>query len=338
MEKQQFQERPRPKKKIGYKYSRVAHYRTQLNRFKEQELKDFKIYLHSKRYSPSTKLSYLGFVRSFLGYFAKKDSSHITLKDIHEYNARVILASNYSVSYQRQFISALKLFYTYVVHCSFDPEALERPMKEKKLPEVLSKEEVKAIIRHTRNIKHRAILTTIYSTGIRVSEALNLQISDIDSKRMAVRIKNGKGRKDRYVKLSPANLFLLRKYFLAYKPLRYLFEGAKGKKYSASSIRKIIKRASDKAGIKKTVSPHTLRHSYATHCLELGVDLRYVQALLGHSRPETTMIYTHISKAKIEQLASPFDELVAEEMKSFQDNVNKKLGKGAIIPDKYWGY
>lgn len=326
------------KKKFGYHSSYVAHYRTQVDRHKEQELKDFNIYLQSKRYSSSTKISYLGFVRSFLGYIGKKDSSHVTIKDIHEYNSKVILKSNYSISYQRQFISALKLFYTYVVHCSFDPNELERPMKEKKLPEVLNKEEVKAIIRHTRNLKHRAIISTLYSTGIRVSEVLNLQISDIDSNRMSVRVNNGKGRKDRYVKLSPANLYLLRKYYLAYKPLRYLFEGAKGKKYSASSIRKVLKNACEKASITKNVSPHTLRHSYATHCLELGVDLRYVQSLLGHTRPETTMIYTHISNAKIEKLASPFDELVSEEMKSFQDNVHKKLGKGAIIPDKYWGY
>lgn len=326
------------KRNFGFKNNLVAHYRTKLSRDKEQELKEFKIYLHSKRYSKSTETSYLGFVRSFLGYFAQKDSSYVTIKDIHEYNAKVILGSNYSISYQRQFISALKLFYTYVVHCTFAPEELERPMKEKKLPEVLSKEEVKAIIRHTRNLKHRTILTTIYSTGIRVSEALNLQISDIDSKRMSVRISKGKGGKDRYVKLSMANLYLLRKYYMAYKPLRYIFEGSKGKKYSASSIRKVLKSACAKAKIRKKVSPHTLRHSYATHCLELGVDLRYVQSLLGHSRPETTMIYTHISKAKLEKLASPFDELVSEEIESFQDNVNRKLPKGAIIPDKYWGY
>ena len=147
-----------------------------------------------------------------------------------------------------------------------------------------------------------------------------------------------KGRKDRVVKLSEANLYLLRQYYRAYTPARYLFEGPGGGKYSAGSIRKVISKACAKAGIKKKVSPHTLRHSYATHLLELGVDLRYVQAMLGHSRPETTMIYTHISTLKIQEMANPFDELVKEEIEKLQDNAHKKLPKDAIIPDKRWGF
>lgn len=323
----------------NFKSNLVAKYRhLKLSHNKELELKEFKYYLRSKRYSLSSQNSYLGFVRSFLGYIGTKETSYVTLRDIHKYNAQVILASGYSISYQRQFISALKLFYGYIAHCSFDVEDLERPLRDKKLPEVLSKEEVKAIIRHTSNLKHRSILSTIYSTGIRISEALNLRISDVDSGRMQIRVWRGKGRKDRYVKLSRANLYLLRKYFKAYRPVRYLFEGSAGKQYSSSSVRRILKKACRKAGITKNVSPHTLRHSFATHCLELGVDLRYVQDMLGHKSTETTMIYTHITKTKLERLANPFDELVHEEIESFRGNVHRHPEKGAIIPDKYWGY
>ncbi len=144
--------------------------------------------------------------------------------------------------------------------------------------------------------------------------------------------------RSRYVKMSQANLVLLRQYYRKYRPRLYLFEGSDGSQYSSTSIRKILQRACHTSGINKRVTPHTLRHSYATHLLELGVDLRYVQAMLGHSRPETTMIYTHISTAKIQNMANPFDELVQEEIAAQRDNGNKKLQKGSIIPENYWGY
>jgi len=316
----------------------VARYRTTLNPVKKREIADFIYYLKSQRYSASTRESYVGFIQSFLGYYADVETSSLKIHDVHKYNSEVILRSNYSVSYQRQFISALKLFFGYVVHSAIDTEQLERPMKEKKLPEVLSKEEVKRLIHQINNLKHRALVSTIYSAGLRVSEALNLKLKDIDSQRMLIHVHQSKGRKDRIVKLSEATLYLLRQYYRAYKPRRFLFEGSAGEKYSAGSVRKIISRASTKAGIKKRVSPHTLRHSYATHLLELGVDLRYVQAMLGHARPETTMIYTHISTVKIQEMANPFDELVKEEIDKLQDKENKKLPKDSIIPDKNWGF
>ena len=315
----------------------VAHYRTKLTPAKALELRDFAHYLKSQRYSPSTQSCYLGFVSSFLGYYATIESCKITHYDVHKYNAEVILRSKYSVSYQRQFIGALKLFFSYVVESSIDTKALERPMREKKLPEVLSKEEVMKLIKQINNLKHRVLVTTLYSSGLRISELLSLTLIDIDSQRMLIHVRLGKGRKDRVVKLSEANLFLLRQYFKVYKPIKYLFEGPAKGQYSAASVRKVITRACIKAGIKKKVSPHTLRHSYATHLLELGVDLRYVQAMLGHSRPETTMIYTHVSTIKIQDLANPFDELIQEEFDKLQDNGNKNLPKGALIPDKNWG-
>ena len=316
----------------------VGYYRKHLGKQKQEEIEQFQYYLESQRYSKSTKSAYMGFISSFLGYFTNQESNGISLADIHKYNSQVIIQSGYSVSYQRQFIGALKLFYRYVVQCSFEIEDLERPVKEKRLPEVLNKQEIKAILRNTKNIKHRSILSTIYSAGLRVGELLKLRIRDIDANRMLLRVEMSKGRKDRYIKLSQANLVLLRTYYKKYLPNYYLFEGAGGNQYSGGSIRKILARACYKSAIKKRVTPHTLRHSYATHMLELGVDLRYVQAMLGHSKPETTMIYTHISTAKIQNLANPFDELVKEEMESLRDNGNMINEKGALIPANYWGY
>ena len=328
--------------KKGYrcnlKISEVAKYRKSLTKMKQQELDQFEQYLTSLRYSSSTIKGYLGFIHSFLGYYNSTETSRLSLTDIHRYNSKVILASNYSISYQRQFIGALKLFFTHVVPCSFEIEALERPMREKRLPEVLSKEEVKRIIKYISNLKHRVIITTLYSAGLRISELQALKLADIDSKRMLVKVRMSKGRKDRMIKLSEANLYLLRQYYRGYRPKQFLFEGPSGAPYSSASIRKILKRACQRAGIKKRVSPHTLRHSYATHLLELGVDLRYVQAMLGHSRPETTMIYTHVSTVKIQDMANPFDELVQEEIDKLQDKGHKNLPKGTLIPQKSWGF
>lgn len=323
--------------KYNSRVSKVAECRTSLSEQKELELSQFSNYLNSQRYSSSTKMSYIGFLSSFLGYFKDYETSSITLKDIHRYNSEVILASNYSVSYQRQFIGALKIFYSQVVYCGFDIDTLERPMREKRLPEVLSKDEIRRILKSISNLKHRVIITTLYSAGLRIGELQALKLTDIDSTRMLIRVSMSKGRKDRMVKLSDANLFLLRRYYCSYRPKHFLFEGPTGARYSSGSIRKIIKRACIKAGIKKRVSPHTLRHSYATHLLELGVDLRYVQAMLGHSRPETTMIYTHVSTVKIQDMANPFDELVQEEIDMLQDKQHKKLPKGMLIPEKMWG-
>ena len=316
----------------------VASFRKIIGARKQDELMQFRYYLESQRYSISTQRSYLGFISSFLGYFKDMETASITLPQVHEYNSQVILKSLYSVSYQRQFISALKLFFSYVINSSFDTEDLERPRKEKRLPEVLNKEEVKAILKNTSNTKHRAILSTIYSAGLRIGELLNLKLGDIDANRMLLHVVMSKGRKDRYIKMSQANLVLLRIYYKKYLPKVYLFEGSGGGRYSSGSIRKILGRACVKSAIRKRVTPHTLRHSYATHMLELGVDLRYVQAMLGHSKPETTMIYTHISTAKIQNLANPFDELVQEEMESMRDISNKLSEKSAVIPVKYWGY
>jgi integrase/recombinase XerD len=178
------------------------------------------------------------------------------------------------------------------------------------LPNVLSKEEVKAILESTKNIKHRAMLSLIYSCGLRCGELIHLKPTDIDSKRNLVIIRNGKGRKDRIVPLSPKILDLLREYYKSNKPKIYLFEGQfEGIMYSDRSLQLVLKQSLQTANIKKPVTLHWLRHSYATHLLESGTDLRYIQELLGHNSSKTTEIYTHVSTKSLQQIKSPFDDL-----------------------------
>lgn len=295
----------------------------------------FETYLQSLRYSPSTISSYTTMISGFLGY-VQKPIPDMVMEDIHRYNQCCIIGRGYSVSYQRQVVSALKLLFTHIQQPQFEVEELQRPHKEKKLPIVLSKDEVRKLLTHVRHLKHKAILSTLYSSGLRIGELLRLRVRDIDSDRMLVRVCQSKGRKDRYAILSEANLLLLRTYYARFKPSIYLFEGIYERPYSATSVRNILRRACTRAGIRKRVTPHTLRHSYATHMLELGVDLRYVQALLGHARPETTMIYTHISTQKLQDLANPLDQLWQEEIT--RDKRHAFSQKPVLIPEKSWGY
>ena len=187
---------------------------------------------------------------------------------------------------------------------------IDRPNKEKTLPSVLSTQEVIDILKQTENIKHKAILMTIYSAGLRISESINLKFKDIDSDRMQIRVEQGKGKVDRYSLLSVRTLMILREYYKQYRPTVWLFEGVKkGEQYSTRSIQQIFQDAVHKAGITKDVSVHTLRHSFATHLLENGTDLRYIQSLLGHANSKTTEIYTHITTKGFDQIKSPLDTL-----------------------------
>ena len=186
---------------------------------------------------------------------------------------------------------------------------IERPQKEKFLPEVLSEEEVIKIIKSISNTKHKALIMTIYSGGLRISELINLKVKDIDSDRMQIRISQSKGKKDRYTLLSKKTLITLRQYFKEYKPKEWLFEGESGGQYSTTSVEKILKRALIATGIKKRITVHSLRHSFATHLLESGTDLRYIQNLLGHSSSKTTEIYTHITTKGLDRIVNPLDKL-----------------------------
>jgi len=174
--------------------------------------------------------------------------------------------------------------------------AIERPRKQRQLPKVLSKREIKDLIDCTNNIKHRRIVSLLYSSGLRRSELLNLKIEDIDGKRVLITVNGAKGNKDRMTVLSPTVLEELRTYFKEYRPQTYLFEGPRNKPYSASGVLKLIANAAKKAGIQKKVTPHMLRSSFATHLLEDGTDIRHIQLLLGHDSTKTTEIYTHVAE------------------------------------------
>ncbi|TDE52897.1 site-specific tyrosine recombinase/integron integrase [Flavobacterium sp. GT3P67] len=273
-------------------------------------IEKFKQWLRSKRYSESTLTTYSEALKSFLVFYREKPIADITNEDVIVYNNDYILKNNLSASYQNQIVNALKLFYRTVQNKLIVVDAIHRPKRSKSLPNVLSKEEVKLILNAHSNIKHKTMLSMIYSCGLRRSELLNLKFSDIDSKRNIVLLKNAKGKKDRIAPLSPKILKMLREYYIAYKPKTWLFEGQNvGEMYSEYSLQSVLKQALQKVGNTKPVTLHWLRHSYATHLLESGTDLRYIQELLGHSSSKTTEIYTHVSTKSIQQIKSPFDDL-----------------------------
>lgn len=276
----------------------------------QQAIEKFKQHLRSKRYSESTVATYSDGLRSFLVFYNTKLIAEITNEDVIVYNNEFILKNGLSASYQNQVTNAIKLYFNLIRETKIDLEKIHRPKRARVLPNVLSKEEVKAILEAHSNVKHKMMLSLIYSCGLRRSEMLNLKPTDIDSKRNIVLLKNAKGKKDRIAPLSGKILMMLREYYSEYKPTVWLFEGqTKGEQYSETSLQKILKTAVLKARITKPVTLHWLRHSYATHLLESGTDLRYIQELLGHNSSKTTEIYTHVSTKSIQQIKSPFDDL-----------------------------
>ncbi|HEY6913223.1 MAG TPA: site-specific tyrosine recombinase/integron integrase [Paludibacter sp.] len=265
--------------------------------------------LKELRYSKNTLETYKHMFEEFINYYRETEIADITDKMIVDFLRYLVNERNISGSYQNQSINAIKFYFERVLGGQRKIYTIDRPRKEKMLPEVLSEEEVVQLLNATENLKHKAILMTIYSAGLRVSELTNLRIKDIDSDRMQIRVEQAKGKKDRYTLLSNTALEILRKYVKEYKPKEWLFEGAKGEKYSTSSIQANLKIAVEKAGLKKSITVHTLRHSFATHLLEAGTDIRYIQSLLGHSSGKTTEIYTHITTKGFEQIKSPLDKL-----------------------------
>lgn len=274
------------------------------------ELEKFQHWLHSKRYSPNTIKTYSDALKSFFIFHNTKSIPTLTNEDVIHYNNFYILKNNLSSSYQNQIVNALKLYFKTIKNKAIEIEKIHRPKRDKILPNVLSKEEVKLILNAHTNIKHKTMLCLIYSCGLRRSELLGLKLTDIDSKRNIVIIRQSKGRKDRIVPLSKKILELLREYYKAYRPSIWLFEGQQAKTpYDERSLSNVLKQALKKCNIKKPVSLHWLRHSYATHLLESGTDLRYIQELLGHNSSKTTEIYTHVSTKNLQQIKSPFDDL-----------------------------
>ncbi|MGE0638058.1 MAG: site-specific tyrosine recombinase/integron integrase [Bacteroidia bacterium] len=297
---------PQNKKKVREIFGLPAVEQTPI--WKECErLKDW---MQSRRYSSSTVGVYADALKTFLTYYKNKAVKDITNDDVIAFNNKYILANNLSASYQNQVVNAIKLYFKELQNTALDIEVIHRPKKSNLLPNVLSKEEIKSILTVQPNIKHRTMLSLIYSCGLRRSELLNLKLTDVDSKRKLLIIRQAKGKKDRIAPLSEKIIELLREYYKVYKPKQWLFEGQKaGEQYDERSLQSVLKQALEKSGIKKPVTLHWLRHSYATHLLEAGTDLRYIQEILGHKSSKTTEIYTHVSTKSLQNIKSPFDDL-----------------------------
>lgn len=266
--------------------------------------------LEQKRYAKSTIKTYTTYFRQFVDYFSGQSLEEVNVEQINDYLLKLIHEESMSSSKQNQYINAIKFYYEKVLGREKQYYKVVRPKKEYKLPDVLSKEEIASMIKSTKNLKHKSLIVLIYSCGLRRSEAINLKLIDIDSKRMLVKIRGGKGSKDRYVQLAGGTLIELRKYFKEYKPLEWLFTGQKGGQYSAESIENVVKQAAQRARIKKNVYPHILRHSFATHHLEQGTDLRYIQEWLGHNSSKTTERYTHVSQTDFRRFRNPLDDIM----------------------------
>jgi len=276
---------------------------------KQEILEKFSKQIRIENYSEQTIKNYLSALNLFLEYIQNLNIKEVTDKDIQDYLYYCKSKKKYSYSSMKQVIAAISYLYKKVFNKPI-PDALKvKFRKPNTLPNVLSQKEISKILSVTTNLKHKTILLLIYSAGLRLGELLNLKISDIDSQSMKIHIRQGKGKKDRYIMLSENVLNILREYYKMYKPEEFIIEGQNGGKYSPKSVQSVFKRALLKAGIKKKATVHTLRHSFATHLLDDGTDIRYIQELLGHKRLETTQIYTHVSSYSINKIKSPADKL-----------------------------
>lgn len=267
---------------------------------------EYLVKLELKQYAKSTSRTYISMFEKFINFY-----KGIDLKSLSEVEIRAFIHHqtklNKSKSYLNQMINSIKFYYEVVNDMPHRFYNIERPIKDRRLPKVLSKEDILAMIDITTNIKHKCIIALLYSAGLRRSELLNLKIQDIDSKRMIIKIAQAKGNKERQTLLSKNVLKYLRIYFKTYKPKNYLFEGQLKEKYSSNSVLKIVKNAAKNAGIVQNVTPHMLRHSFATHLLEAGTDIRVIQTILGHNSIKTTEIYAHVATNHIKVIKNPLD-------------------------------
>ncbi len=263
-----------------------------------------------KHYSSSTIKNYKNVFEVFLSKFITRNIDELSKDAIEDFIYELIKKHNISTSYQNMMINAIKAYYELVLKKPKEYYEIERPRRERNIPNVLSKEEVFAIINSPNNIKHRAILWTIYSAGLRISEVINLRIRDIHSDSGYIFIKDSKGKKDRKTILSPYLITLLRNYYKKYRPAYWLFEGQSGEKYSKSSITSIFRKAVEQTNSNPWATVHTLRHSFATHCIEDNINLRYIQNMLGHNSPKTTEIYTKTIEINNKKINSPLDNLI----------------------------
>jgi site-specific recombinase XerD len=261
-------------------------------------------------YSPATAKTYRNHLLRFRRYL-KREPSTVGEREVRQYLLHLLDEKKVSRAHHHQALSALKFYYQRVLRQPVTVAELPRPRREQKLPVVLSRPEVVRLFAALGNLKHKALLMLAYSAGLRVSEVVRLKVGDIDSQRGLIRVFRAKGRKDRYTPLSQVALEVLRAYWKACQPVGWLFPGARPDQHlSQRAVQKVLAQARKKVGLPKPFTMHTLRHSFATHLLEEGTDLRYVQEMLGHSRPETTMIYTHVAEKTLRRIRSPLDNIL----------------------------
>ena len=278
-----------------------------------QTFYDFARILKIKRYAHNTITAYCGLLVSF----HKFCGIHLPLGARNEavictQVSNYVVQKKIAASTQRQLISALRLYFSEMIKSTINLDQIVPVRRSQHLPVILNTAEVKKIINASQNIKHRTMLTMLtmlYALGLRSGELINLKLTDFDKKRNSIHIKNAKGDKDRILPYPASLRPILQQYYIAYKPINYVFSGQNKEQYSAQSLRKVFQAACKKAQIKKSVSPHSLRHAYATHLMDTGTDLRMIQKLLGHNDIKTTFIYTHVTQRSMQQVPSPLDFL-----------------------------
>jgi len=273
------------------------------------ELQKFINQLHLKSYSKNTIRTYTNEFSQFLSFLGSKKANTASTEDIKQFLLHCLNVQNMPENSVHSKINGIKFYYEQVLFNAKFFLEIPRPKKAFQLPKALNTHEVKRLFEVTSNLKHNTILKLCYGMGLRQSEIINLKINHIDSKNMSVLISRGKGKKDRYVNLPQSMLEQLRNYYREYKPKDYLFEGQYGGQYSSRSIQQVFKQSLINAKISKKVGIHSLRHSYATHLLENGTDIRFIQELLGHNSIKTTLVYTHVSDKTIRKIISPLDML-----------------------------
>ena len=262
--------------------------------------------------TPRTQTAYLREIAKLENYF-NKSPEELGEEEVKKYLVHMLEERGLSSGTYKYYAAGIKFLYRTTLNRGEVVEKIKYPKAKIKLPVVLDLSEVRTMLSVMENLKHRAVLTITYSAGLRVSETAHLKVTDIDSKRMMVRVRQGKGGKDRYTILSKTTLECLREYWRAYRPKDWLFEGQKeGSSICYTSIRNIFVEAKERAGIRKPVGPHSLRHAFATHLIEAGTSLHHVQLLLGHKSPKTTTVYLHVSKMNLAQVTSPLDSIPEE--------------------------
>ena len=276
---------------------------------KLSEIVEFRRWMEQRRYGESTVKTYTDALRVFFGYFEGMAIDTITNKDLVAFNYNYIIKNKYSSSYQNQIINAIKIFYKFRFGMAMNIDDIQRPKRSKPLPKIIEKDDVRRMLAGIANLKHKVALTTIYSLGLRRSELINLKLTDIDLLRRAVVIRNSKGNKDRVLPIGLKLAEILEAYLKTIPAQVYLIEGQiKGEKYSPTSLENIFHKYLGKIKKEHNFTLHCLRHSYATHLLEAGTDLRYIQELLGHKSSRTTEIYTHVSMKNLSKIKNPIDD------------------------------